>query len=132
VKNGTGRKKSKYVLVKSTKYHKILDIKNDWRHVQSMILEVCQLWIPVVTCEQLSAYWGFCSTQFFVVCCAFPIKPNCCNYEHHYWILSVLRKPHYAHCLLLLIKNCQKYPKFVICFIQNFVMHWLQCSLWEK
>jgi hypothetical protein len=29
VKNGTGRKKSKYVLVKSTKYHKILDIKND-------------------------------------------------------------------------------------------------------
>lgn len=55
--------------------------------------------------EQLSAYQGFCSTQFVVVCCTFPIKPNCCSYEHHYWIWSVLRKPHYARFILLLIKN---------------------------
>jgi hypothetical protein len=105
-KNGIGRKKkSKYALVTPTKYHEILDIKNDWWHVQSMILEDCQLWIPVVSCEQLSAYQRFCSKQFVVVCCAFPIKPNCCSYEHHYWIWSVLRKPHYAHFILLLIKN---------------------------
>lgn len=100
-----GGEESKYVLVKSMKYHKILYTKNDWWHVQSMILEVCQLWIPVVSCDQPSAHQGFCSTQFIVVCCAFPIKPNCCSYEHHYWIWSVLRKPHNAHFRLFLIKN---------------------------
>jgi len=60
-----------------------------------------------LSCEQLSAYQGFCSTQFVAVCCALPIKPNCCSYKHNYWIWSVLRKPHNAHFILLLIKKSE-------------------------